>query len=839
MKNVLKKCINCNKEIYVSEDINICPICSGVLHNHGQYSDNENNSINIDVDFTCFKCECGNTILYGERVCKQCGQEQDVSNVNIDPKVKIRREKFKDVIDLINSTDAFIKNFRRELNKGNLKKVLLEDFISFIQLKIDEIYNLTERKIFKNISFSTDVIEKEETRNKIDEIKIFINDIYSIYEDLLMVGVPYIWENSYIRICNSVKNFLDSNRLVIFSIVADTLGETFNNIDLAQQKLNSASDDIEIFSSILNIKNLETNFNLFEEGNINIPVIILMMLGERSKYNQIDESINALQYRTYKYFRKFLPMKFEYYTSLGQPILFKLSSYKFMSMTAFGENSFFEKIRIVINALEKAKDINFNELMKFINEFKYKYLYALKTTNDVIQDCILTLSYSKNEKMIVRNALKWYKDLSEGVYRDISSLLIACSYIIDKKEIDYEYVFEWMGFSDKLDFIEKKKKLNFHKLTDGVEKILRHSEAHVDFKIDDVNNVIVFRNKVTKEKTIKEITFSYEEFFKLQSKLQETIYSIISGLDLFIANNYNIFENFLIEVDTETSITYGQGIQQCMLPFLGIVDIKQTYDEDSRILTFKGTSIDRKDRELLEKCIACIAPIAMERADTDTIFIELVDDTNKAIGSVEVITKYIKQYFQIDTKYKKYESLLVLMTRKINYVYDYEGIEIIDIFGAKFISAILQWCMDLIKTLNELNDIDINYIKNLKIIKDELKYCIDTINEFMVFADDKRLLEYTKNIINQFINSIDKGIYGKSKNSLKDTLEANAIYQKVCYKIGDVFGALSENEKIVSLLENTINANDITKLKVGRNDLCPCGSGKKYKRCCLNTNPQN
>ena len=24
-------------------------------------------------------------------------------------------------------------------------------------------------------------------------------------------------------------------------------------------------------------------------------------------------------------------------------------------------------------------------------------------------------------------------------------------------------------------------------------------------------------------------------------------------------------------------------------------------------------------------------------------------------------------------------------------------------------------------------------------------------------------------------------------------------------------------------------------MKMGRNDPCPCGSGKKYKRCCLNT----
>lgn len=23
-------------------------------------------------------------------------------------------------------------------------------------------------------------------------------------------------------------------------------------------------------------------------------------------------------------------------------------------------------------------------------------------------------------------------------------------------------------------------------------------------------------------------------------------------------------------------------------------------------------------------------------------------------------------------------------------------------------------------------------------------------------------------------------------------------------------------------------------MKIGRNDLCPCGSGLKYKKCCLN-----
>lgn len=34
--------------------------------------------------------------------------------------------------------------------------------------------------------------------------------------------------------------------------------------------------------------------------------------------------------------------------------------------------------------------------------------------------------------------------------------------------------------------------------------------------------------------------------------------------------------------------------------------------------------------------------------------------------------------------------------------------------------------------------------------------------------------------------------------------------------------------------EDSINFTQSPKNKIGRNDLCPCGSGKKYKKCCLN-----
>ena len=37
--------------------------------------------------------------------------------------------------------------------------------------------------------------------------------------------------------------------------------------------------------------------------------------------------------------------------------------------------------------------------------------------------------------------------------------------------------------------------------------------------------------------------------------------------------------------------------------------------------------------------------------------------------------------------------------------------------------------------------------------------------------------------------------------------------------------------------ENMINiVPQINDTKVGRNDMCPCGSGKKYKKCCGRNN---
>ena len=39
----------------------------------------------------------------------------------------------------------------------------------------------------------------------------------------------------------------------------------------------------------------------------------------------------------------------------------------------------------------------------------------------------------------------------------------------------------------------------------------------------------------------------------------------------------------------------------------------------------------------------------------------------------------------------------------------------------------------------------------------------------------------------------------------------------------------------VNILDNTQGVTQRDVSRVGRNDLCPCGSGKKYKKCCMPT----
>ena len=63
-------------------------------------------------------------------------------------------------------------------------------------------------------------------------------------------------------------------------------------------------------------------------------------------------------------------------------------------------------------------------------------------------------------------------------------------------------------------------------------------------------------------------------------------------------------------------------------------------------------------------------------------------------------------------------------------------------------------------------------------------------------------------------------------NTKKDSKESNEATKNAI-----------DDKKMMQAYANYKNAHTpkIKEYKIGRNDSCPCGSGKKYKNCCLNT----
>lgn len=84
----------------------------------------------------------------------------------------------------------------------------------------------------------------------------------------------------------------------------------------------------------------------------------------------------------------------------------------------------------------------------------------------------------------------------------------------------------------------------------------------------------------------------------------------------------------------------------------------------------------------------------------------------------------------------------------------------------------------------------------------------------------------------EFINEIKGGIPAEVN---EDDIEMYAEWS--CLEllptiVGNIQEFASEMEKI-TVSDQTVKQTPVQSIHIGRNDPCPCGSGKKYKKCCL------
>ena len=196
----------------------------------------------------------------------------------------------------------------------------------------------------------------------------------------------------------------------------------------------------------------------------------------------------------------------------------------------------------------------------------------------------------------------------------------------------------------------------------------------------------------------------------------------------------------------------------------------------------------------------------------------------------------------------------MISINKISYIYQNHNNELFD--KTEVSSDILQsYYISDIEGYYVIQALEDTYDEHLKIIRGK-PYYIPTKIKFLEhiddgYFDDNPYIEEFK----EYVNTLTKSDV-KRENVISSALFQFMLSSRIQFVVDDIIDILdlvfdSEEEAIlmydhlVKLQNNSRmwNNNGYTPLelgeirantqKVGRNDPCPCGSGKKYKKCCI------
>ncbi len=135
------------------------------------------------------------------------------------------------------------------------------------------------------------------------------------------------------------------------------------------------------------------------------------------------------------------------------------------------------------------------------------------------------------------------------------------------------------------------------------------------------------------------------------------------------------------------------------------------------------------------------------------------------------------------------------------------------------------------------------YAKDYSFEYEEIEYLIDDqycinpkcncteVNLILISLDN-----HTKQVHIRY--DYKQQFYLEMKNSLKSSLNLKILFIKIKETIPDINNILRKRHEVFRALyrnskkQSRLSRNTVSRKKVGRNVPCPCGSGKKYKKCC-------
>lgn len=177
----------------------------------------------------------------------------------------------------------------------------------------------------------------------------------------------------------------------------------------------------------------------------------------------------------------------------------------------------------------------------------------------------------------------------------------------------------------------------------------------------------------------------------------------------------------------------------------------------------------------------------------------------KYIKSKEEVTLYNKMYTPFKLKYSEYSKVYKVIITAENFgLLGVNNSLLLDKDETGY-----AWCCN---------------IYDLETLLDSFKYLGKTAEDFIKYIEDRILLH--ERIFS--FDELDIAEVYLNKGKLKDT-KANKLWFMNNHE--NLFDKIYFEKQGIPYKYN-INTTMKNKSKVGRNDPCPCGSGKKFKKCC-------
>ena len=743
-----------------------CSICEKILEEEiecGCKVATDNCDINFNISFTCVKCDKCEEIVEYNPICSKCSMSIDEVLSDIDPTYILREGVFGGLPLSIKRIDDFKKDYQDI--KYDLEYIDFLEYISSLTKATRELMKLSRKHPLKN----TRNINVNENLEYCKDLNIKIIDyldcIFNIYKSFNEIKIPRIFINIHTRANEAIENLLNSIRWFIKILLAKRFRDLKVNQNKPQEYLNAAAESLRW---------LEQHINSFcsIENTGNIATILASISKENSSKNTYEENVNIIEEDVFEYFEKFMTIELKHITP---GYLMDLVNIKSLSMTRFVEKRFNKKIEGALKILVVADKNNEMLLKKSFSEYYESYQQVCIKFRGIQVLEKFNLDNNITDELYIGFILQSYKSIGEGVFRDISNIIIQANKIAKRKTPYSNEEIKNRGYAEKLEDFKVSSELKLYSQNDETIKLIRNAVAHDTYEFGEKSVRFINKKEAKGKKINIDKTLSHTEIMDSYFEIVENLFAIKAAIMIFLINNEERYNSeFKTLCDIESKINKSiETIEESMI-LKGYSDPKVIKNNSDYYISYSNENLFLSLDDILN-IGSYIVFVYDNEVGYFNVYIKGADNQ----ASAKIDSKWFYEF----NKGEDFKDYNLVVLRNLSYIKVKE----------EFVCKGIKQCLIEICGLMQ-----ISYEENKGFLENEINYIINILEDIKIYNLD--------------IDEIDKFIKGlmvlkkKLKIKKEDFVDLYNIDNKLPVK---------------------------KKVKVGRNDSCPCGSKKKYKKCCM------